>query len=42
MPTDVAHSCCFNIGHRSSIVPIRLCPLVLAVVAVLLVLGNVL
>ena len=32
----------FIIGHRSSIVPIRLCPLVLAVAAVLLVLGNVL
>jgi hypothetical protein len=32
----------FIIGHRSSIVPIRLCPLVLAVAALLLVLGNVL
>ena len=32
----------FIVGHRSSIVPIRLCPLVLAVAAVLLVLGNVL
>jgi hypothetical protein len=32
----------FIVGRRSSIVPIRLCPLVLAVAAVLLVLGNVL
>ncbi len=30
------------IGHRSSILPIRLCPLVYAVAAVLLVLGSVL
>jgi hypothetical protein len=32
----------FIVGHHSSIMPIRLCPLVLAVAAVLLVLGNVL
>ena len=32
----------FIVGRHSSIVPIRLCPLVLAVAAVLLVLGNVL
>lgn len=32
----------FIAGRRSSIVPIRLCPVVLAVAAVLLVLGNVL
>ena len=32
----------FIVGRHSSIAPIRLCPLVLAVAAVLLVLGNVL
>ena len=32
----------FIVGRHSSIVPIRLCPLVLAATAVLLVLGNVL
>jgi hypothetical protein len=32
----------FIVGRHSSIVPIRLCPLVLAAAAVLLVLGNVL
>ena len=32
----------FIAGRRSSILPIRLCPLVLAVVAVLLVVGNLL
>ena len=32
----------FIVGRHSSIMPIRLCPLVLAVAAVLLVLGNVL
>ena len=32
----------FIVGRHSTIVPIRLCPLVLAVAAVLLVLGNVL
>ena len=32
----------FIVGRHSSIVPIRLCPLGLAVAAVLLVLGNVL
>jgi hypothetical protein len=31
----------FIVGRRSTILPIRLCPLVLAVAAVLLVLGNV-
>jgi hypothetical protein len=32
----------FIVGRRSSILPIRLCPLVLAVAAVLLVMGSVL
>ena len=32
----------FIVGRHSSIMPLRLCPLVLAVAAVLLVLGNVL
>lgn len=32
----------FIVGHRSSILPVRLCPLVLAVAASLLVLGTVL
>jgi hypothetical protein len=32
----------FSVGRRSTILPIRLCPLVLAVAAVLLLLGNLL